>query len=196
MVRVPEGSLTNPQRDEVRGNKARLTPEYCLPPLCGCWDQASDFGPISVSNKRQALSLFGGVGQNRSNPMGTKDPIGGVSPPPPFYTLPPLSHPIFLAPCQNPEKRKANRSLIAPRLLAFTVGSFWGMETYNRSLSSEHPHPVSIVQDGDHGSVLKTLQKGQRLLILNLKDAYFHIPIHPSFRHDLGFCNEGVVWQF
>ena len=46
--------------------------------------QASDFPPglqISASNRRQALLLFGGVGQNRSRPMGSKNPIGGVQPP-------------------------------------------------------------------------------------------------------------------
>ena len=39
-----------------------------------------------------------------------------------------------------------------------------------------------------NGSLLKALQKGQWLTILDLKDAYFHIPIHPSYK--------GVVWQF
>ena len=47
-----------------------------------------------------------------------------------------------------------------------------------------------------NGSLLKTLQKGQWLTILDLKDAYFHIPIHPSYRQYLRFCHEGVVWQF
>ena len=32
-----------------------------------------------------------------------------------------------------------------------------------------------------NGSLLKALQKGQWLTILDLKDAYFHIPIHPSY---------------
>ena len=47
-----------------------------------------------------------------------------------------------------------------------------------------------------NGSLLKALQKGQWLTILDLKDAYFHIPIHPSYRQYLRFCHEGVVWQF
>jgi len=46
------------------------------------------------------------------------------------------------------------------------------------------------------GSVLRALKRGQWLTSLDLKDAYFHIPIHPSFRHYLRFCHEGVVWQF
>ena len=29
-----------------------------------------------------------------------------------------------------------------------------------------------------------------------LKDAYFHIPIHSSYRRYLRFCHQGVVWQF
>ena len=47
-----------------------------------------------------------------------------------------------------------------------------------------------------NGSLLKAIQKGQWLTILDLKDAYFHIPIHPSYRQYLRFCHEGVVWQF
>ena len=46
------------------------------------------------------------------------------------------------------------------------------------------------------GSILRALKRGQWLTSLDLKDAYFHIPIHPSFRHYLRFCHEGVVWQF
>ena len=71
------------------------------------------------------------------------------------------------------------------------------MEAYNRPLGSEHPHPVSVLQDKmeTNGSLLKALQKGQWLTILDLKDAYFHIPIHPSYRQYLRFCHEGVVWQ-
>jgi len=45
-------------------------------------------------------------------------------------------------------------------------------------------------------SILRALRRGQWLTSLDLKDAYFHIPIHPSFRHYLRFCHEGVVWQF
>ena len=47
-----------------------------------------------------------------------------------------------------------------------------------------------------NGSLLKALQKGQSITILDLKDAYFHILIHPSYRQYLRFWHEGMVWQF
>ena len=68
------------KRTRGEQNHSRLlfpsTARVSEPPL-----QASDFGPISASNRRQALRLFGGMDQNRSRPMGSKNPIGGVQPP-------------------------------------------------------------------------------------------------------------------
>ena len=87
VVSLPEGSLTKPQEDEVGGSRnqkhSRLlipsTVRVSEPPL-----QASDFGPISASNMRQALRRFGGMEQNQSKPMGSKNPYwkGTASPSP------------------------------------------------------------------------------------------------------------------
>ena len=40
------------------------------------------------------------------------------------------------------------------------------------------------------------LQQGQWLTSLDLKDAYFHIGIHPADRRYLRFCHNGTSWQF
>ena len=45
-------------------------------------------------------------------------------------------------------------------------------------------------------SILRALQQGQWLTSLDLKDAYFHIGIHPADRRYLHFCHNGTSWQF
>jgi hypothetical protein len=45
-------------------------------------------------------------------------------------------------------------------------------------------------------TILLALKRGQWLTSLDLKDAYFHVPIHPESRHLLRFCFLDKVWQF
>ena len=45
-------------------------------------------------------------------------------------------------------------------------------------------------------SVLLSVREGDFLASLELKDAYFQIPIHPSSRKLLRFTSEGTVYQF
>ena len=45
-------------------------------------------------------------------------------------------------------------------------------------------------------SILRALQQGQWLTSLDLKDAYFHIGIHPADRRYLRFCHNSTAWQF
>ena len=45
-------------------------------------------------------------------------------------------------------------------------------------------------------AILRALQQGQWLTSLDLKDAYFHIGIHPADRRYLRFCHNGTAWQF
>ena len=45
-------------------------------------------------------------------------------------------------------------------------------------------------------SVLLSVREGDFLASLDLKDAYFQIPIHPSSRKLLRFTSEGTVYQF
>ena len=45
-------------------------------------------------------------------------------------------------------------------------------------------------------SVLLSVQEGDFLVSINLKDAYFRIPVHQSSRKLLRFVSEGTVYQF
>ena len=174
------------------------------PPL-----QVSDFGPISASNRGQAVRLFGGMDQNR--PI-RRTLLEGYSLP--FSTLPPLTSPIFLASYQNPEKRRALHIAVKEMEMkgAIEVVRTPSPGFYSRlflvpkargtwrpiiDLSALNTHiQCPSFKMETNGSVLKALPKGQWLTILDLKDAYFHILIHPSYRHYLRFCHEGVVCNF
>ena len=46
------------------------------------------------------------------------------------------------------------------------------------------------------GSVLSTVRKGDYAFKIDLQDAYFHVPIHPSSRKYLRFAFENKVYQF
>ena len=45
-------------------------------------------------------------------------------------------------------------------------------------------------------TVLKFLRRGDWMVSLDLKDAYFQVPIHPRSRHFLRFVWQGRPWQF
>ena len=72
----------------------------------------------------------------------------------------------------------------------------WGLASCNRSLSPERVRPAYSVQDGNSRFCTVICQRGDFLASLDLKDAYFQIPIHPSSRKLLRFTSEGTVYQF
>ena len=45
-------------------------------------------------------------------------------------------------------------------------------------------------------TVQQALRKGDWLISLDMKDAYFHIPVHPQSRKFLRFMFDGVIYQF
>ena len=45
-------------------------------------------------------------------------------------------------------------------------------------------------------SIRAQLQQGEYVIVLDLQDAYFHIPIKQSFQKYLKFCIMGVVYKF
>ena len=100
--------LPKPQEDEVGGIRIRNIPNFCSPPLFGC--RSHPFKPPIL------VQSLPPIGSRLSASSAEWAKIGadqwvlrtlseGYSPP--FSSLPPLTSPIFLAPYQNPEKRKA-----------------------------------------------------------------------------------------
>jgi len=64
-------------------------------------------------------------------------------------------------------------------------------------LSALNSHiPCQTFKMETPGSTPGSVQKGQWLTSLDLKDAYFHVPIHPESRRYLRFLHQGIVWQF
>ena len=75
--------------------------------------------------------------------------------------------------------------------------SFWWLETRDRSLTPERLRPADVVQKMETvASVLLSVREGDFLASLDLKDAYYQIPIHRSSRKLLRFMSEGTVYQF
>ena len=67
----------------------------------------------------------------------------------------------------------------------------WRLEACDRSLSFERLRPADAVQDGNSRFGAVVCQRGDFLASLDLKDAYFQIPIHGSSRKLLRFMSEG-----
>ena len=74
-------------------------------------------------------------------------------------------------------------------------GLCW-LETRDRSLSPERVRPADSVQDGNSRFCTVICKRRDFLASLDLKDAYFQIPIHLSSRKLLRFTSEGTVYQF
>ena len=45
-------------------------------------------------------------------------------------------------------------------------------------------------------TILDSIQKGDWMVTMDMKDAYFHVPIHPDSRRYLRFSFNGEVFQF
>ena len=71
-----------------------------------------------------------------------------------------------------------------------------GLATRDRPLSPERVCSPHSVQDGDSCLCAPVRQRGDFLASIDLKDAYFQIPVHRSSRKLLRFLSEGTVYQF
>ena len=71
----------------------------------------------------------------------------------------------------------------------------WRLEACDRPLTFERLRPASFKME-TVASVLLSVREGDFLASLDLKDAYFQIPIHGSSRKLLRFMSEGTVYQF
>ena len=98
--------------------------------------------------------------------------------------------------CQRSLK---NRPRSGSRLLQSSLPGGEGyrrLEACDRSLAFERLRPADAVQDGNSRFGAVVCQRGDFLASLDLKDAYFQIPIHGSSRKLLRFMSEGTVYQF
>ena len=160
------------------------------PPL-----QASDFGPIAASKS-----------------MGSKNPIGGVQPPLLQSASSHFSRLSVILPESGEEEgpsrcsegngdergdrsRKDSFSGLLHSAL-FSAESRGDMEAYNRPLGSEHPHPVSVLQDGDQWVTSQIPSKRAMAHHSGFERRLDSHPNSPTYRQYLRFCYEGVVWQF
>ena len=72
----------------------------------------------------------------------------------------------------------------------------WRLEACDRPLSFERLRQLTSFKMETVASVLLSVREGDFLASLDLKDAYFQIPIHGSSRKLLRFMSEGTVYQF
>ena len=117
--------------------------------------------------------------------MGPKDPIGGLQPP--------LLHLFNFSTTSGslPESREKEDIYIAMKEMEMK-GAIEVTQTPSHDLNILIQCPSFKMET--NGSVLKGVQKGQWLTKLDLKDAYFHNIIHPSFRYYLISGSATMVW--
>lgn len=71
-----------------------------------------------------------------------------------------------------------------------------GMETSNRSVSFESAHKKRPFQDGITPDDSESCSLGDWMLSIDLRDDYFHVPIHLSFQQYLRFSLSPCHFQF
>ena len=71
-----------------------------------------------------------------------------------------------------------------------------GVEADHRSVLPQCLRALPELHYGDASVNPQGPSQGQWLTSLDLKDAYFHIGIHPADRRYLRFCHNGTSWQF
>ena len=74
--------------------------------------------------------------------------------------------------------------------------SFRRVASSHRFKKSERSHFCTSFYMFTTSSVLSTVRKGDYAFKIDLQDAYFHVPIHPSSRKYLRFAFENKVYQF
>ena len=72
----------------------------------------------------------------------------------------------------------------------------WGTQDGHRSVPPESVPSSAKVPHDHHNDVQTSLRKGQWAASIDLKDAYFQVPIHPGARKFFRVAWEGKVYQF
>ena len=99
------------------------------------------------------------------------------------------------------EKRNNRGASEFPRILLKRIPgtqSFRRVASSYRFKKSERPHSCTFMHFRmfTTNSVLSSIRKGDYAFKIDLQDAYFHVPIHPSSRKYLRFAFENKVYQF
>ena len=92
-----------------------------------------------------------------------------------------------------------NSSRPGPRFLQPPVPSrkvFRWLETRHRPLAPKRVRSSDTIQDGNTRPGSFSVRKDYFLASIDLKDAYFQIPVRPSSRKLLHFVSNGTVYQF
>ena len=95
-----------------------------------------------------------------------------------------------LEPEDQPSPGFYSRLFLAEKVM----GGWWpiiDMSTLNGFVTPSEWFQIETVT-----SVLRSIRKGDWMFSVDLKDAYFQIPVHPEFQLFLRFCLEGWVYQF
>ena len=175
---------------------------------------STNFGPITRENSREAIKILGGLVRNRCRPlgyahrtMGVQDPLCDAAPTWDFRDRRPRTpkgslkwsspEPISARAAEQGSDRASSAlpGLLQP-IVPCSQGN-GGVEADHRSVLPQCLRALPELHYGDGPrSILRALHRGQWLTSLDLKDAYFHIGIHPADRRYLRFCHNGTSWQF
>ena len=151
------------------------------------------------------------MADNRSGDLGGDRPSGRLSCPLQGLSSPPFSHPDIVS--DIPGRLSSGSSLAArDRGDACQIAQDPGPGFYSRLFLVEKAsggwrpvidlsHLNNFVQLTSFkmetvASVLLSVRQGEFLASLDLKDAYFQIPVHRSSRKLFRFMSEGTVYQF
>ena len=169
----------------------------------------TSFGPITRENSREAIKIVGGLVRDRCRPLGhahctkgVQDPICNAAPTetpgtgdhvPQGVIKVVVPEPVSAGAAEQGSDR-ASSTLYSRLFLVCKATGEW-RPIIDLSSLNVFVHCPSFTMETPW-SILRALQQGQWLTSLDLKDAYFHIGIHPADRRYLRFCHNGTAWQF
>ena len=169
--------------------------------------------PTSFSSRREIEQLCGGVETYYERSLRSKYRSQGVqtsfyeSTPSPTNSLGDkistgskrnFGHAGTDHPYAPKERDNGSASRLTRVLLERISGKkgFRRVASSHRSKESERTHSRPHFRMFTTSSVLSSVEKGDYAFKIDLQDAYFHVPIHPSSRKYLRFAFENRVYQF